>query len=167
MNEIYEVYKKHANILGFGVRQSTTRYSQGVNRKIRSKEYVCSKEGFQCQRIIKKTPPTRKRKGKQVPITRTGWEAYIRAKLNNDGWFEVDKHVINHNHEMTRKTLQHLHQSERKITSEKANAIDHMIESGLRPTQAYNLMAQEAGGPDSVGHTLKDHYNYVCRKKMM
>ncbi|XP_010686164.3 protein FAR1-RELATED SEQUENCE 5-like [Beta vulgaris subsp. vulgaris] len=41
-----------------------------------------------------------------------------------------------------------------------------MLESGLRPAQAYNLMSHEAGGIQSVGHTLTDHLNYISRKKM-
>ena len=99
--EIYEIYKKHTNALGFGIRKSTTRYTQGSNRKIRSKEFVCSKEGFRC------TQPTAtsesKRKTKQVPITRTGCKAYLRAKVNHDGLLEVDEHVMTYNHEMKKK----------------------------------------------------------------
>ena len=41
-----------------------------------------------------------------------------------------------------------------------------MIDSGLRPVQSYSLMAHEAGGVKSVGHTLMDHFNYVSRRKM-
>lgn len=59
-----------------------------------------------------------------------------------------------------------MHRSERKITQEKAQAIDLMLESGLRPAQSYNLMAHEAGGVKTVGHTMKDHLNYISRKKM-
>ena len=163
--EIYEIYKKHANALGFGIRKSTTRCTQGSNRKIRSKEFVCSKEGFRCTQPIKHTTGTSesKRKTKQVPITRIGCKAYIRVKVNSDGMFEVDDHVMTHNHEMTKKKWQHLHRSERKITGEKAKAIDLMLESGLKPTQTFNLMVQELGGINSVGHTLIDHINYISR----
>ena len=72
LQEIFEAYKKHANVLGFGVRQSTTRYTQGTERKIRSKEYVCAKEGFRCSRTLKSTPPPptkKKRKPRQLPMS--------------------------------------------------------------------------------------------------
>ena len=107
-----------------------------------------------------------RKKGKQVPITRTGCKACIRAKLTEDGMFEIDEHVIAHNHELTKKEWQHLQRSERKITQEKANAINNMLQSGLKATQSFNLMAQEAGGIDSVGHTYKDHLNFISRMKM-
>ncbi|KAL2927177.1 Protein FAR1-RELATED SEQUENCE 6, partial [Bienertia sinuspersici] len=103
LKEIYEAYKKHAKALGFGVRQYTT-------RRIRSKEYVCAKEGFRCSNQVKKTPPPpqqkpgkKKRKPRQLPKTRTGCKAFIRAKLNKEEMFEIVEHVLKHNHELTEK----------------------------------------------------------------
>ncbi|KAL2941159.1 Protein FAR1-RELATED SEQUENCE 5, partial [Bienertia sinuspersici] len=87
----------------------------------------------------------KKRKPRQLPITRRGCKAFIRAKLNKEGLFEIVKLVLKHNHELTKKEWQHSHRSERKITDEKAITIDLMSDSGLRPTQLFNLMAHEAG----------------------
>ncbi|XP_021723697.1 protein FAR1-RELATED SEQUENCE 5-like [Chenopodium quinoa] len=42
-----------------------------------------------------------------------------------------------------------------------------MAESGLRPAESYRLMAYEAGGENVLAHTMKDHFNYITRKKMM
>ncbi|XP_021714612.1 protein FAR1-RELATED SEQUENCE 5-like [Chenopodium quinoa] len=171
LEEIFEEYKKHAFVIGFGVRQSTTRYTQTEPKKVRGKDFVCSKEGFRVKPKNQKTPtpiPGQKQKKKrQVPITRTGCKAFIRAKKNKEGMFEVEEHVMQHNHELTRREWQHLQRSERKITEDKAKVIDIMAESGLRPAESYCLMAYEAGGENVLAHTMKDHFNYITRKKIM
>lgn len=99
----------------------------------------------------------KRKKKHQVPITRTGCKAFIRAKINKDGMFQVEEHVMVHNHEL---------RSERKITKDKAKVIDLMAESGLRTTEAFRLLSNEAGGQENVGHTMTDHHNYISRKKM-
>ncbi|XP_021738365.1 protein FAR1-RELATED SEQUENCE 5-like [Chenopodium quinoa] len=48
----------------------------------------------------------------------------------------------------------------------KKHAFAMGFESGLKPTEAYNLMTNEAGGEDLLGHTLRDHLNYISRRKM-
>ncbi|XP_056697333.1 protein FAR1-RELATED SEQUENCE 5-like [Spinacia oleracea] len=102
----------------------------------------------------------------QQTLTVRGCGALIRAKLNEDGLFEVKEHVLVHNHPMTRKEWQHMHRSERKITEEKAKTIELLNDSGLKPTQSYKVMCREAGGEEAVGHSIKDHLNFVTRKKM-
>ncbi|KAL8474664.1 hypothetical protein ACS0TY_031201 [Phlomoides rotata] len=73
---------------------------------------------------------------------------------------------MNHNHAMTRPEWGHLHRSERKITDEKRKVIEQMISSGMRVTESYHYMSFEAGGVEELGHTKRDHYNYVSRLKM-
>ncbi|XP_021742851.1 protein FAR1-RELATED SEQUENCE 5-like [Chenopodium quinoa] len=107
------------------------------------------------------------KKKRQVSITRTGCKAFIRAKKNKEGMFEVEEHVMQHNHELKRREWQHLQRSERKITEDKTKVIDIMAESGLRPAESYRLMAYEACGENVLAHTMKDHFNYITRKKMM
>uniref|UniRef100_A0A803MUB7 MULE transposase domain-containing protein n=1 Tax=Chenopodium quinoa TaxID=63459 RepID=A0A803MUB7_CHEQI len=41
-----------------------------------------------------------------------------------------------------------------------------MAESGLKPAKSYRLMSHEAGGDNVLAHTMKDHFNYITRKKM-
>ncbi|KAL8493070.1 hypothetical protein ACS0TY_024329 [Phlomoides rotata] len=41
-----------------------------------------------------------------------------------------------------------------------------MISSGMRVTESYHYMTFEAGGEEVLGHTKRDHYNYVSRLKM-
>ncbi|XP_056687857.1 protein FAR1-RELATED SEQUENCE 5-like [Spinacia oleracea] len=167
IKDLLKVYEKHARAWGFAVRLSTHRIHP-TTRVMYEKYIVCNKHGFRLKR--KANTPTvtekKKKKGKLVPVTRTGCGALIRAKLNEDGLFEVKEHVLVHNHPMTRKEWQHMHRSERKITEEKAKTIKLLNDSGLKPTQSYKVMCHEAGGEEAVGHSIKDHLNFVTRKKM-
>ncbi|KAL8470477.1 hypothetical protein ACS0TY_033097 [Phlomoides rotata] len=73
----------------------------------------------------------------------------MRARLTEDGEYEVAKHI-----------------SERVIREGKAAAIMELTLSGIRPTNSYRYLAHSAGGEDQVGHTMKDHMNFVNREKM-
>ncbi|XP_021722007.1 protein FAR1-RELATED SEQUENCE 5-like [Chenopodium quinoa] len=79
---------------------------------------------------------------------------------------ETNNQVLDLEDEHRYKQIEHLHRSERKITEEKAKAIDLMADSGLRPADAFRLISSEAGGEELVGHTITDHYNYISRKKI-
>ncbi|XP_021724712.1 protein FAR1-RELATED SEQUENCE 5-like [Chenopodium quinoa] len=52
------------------------------------------------------------------------------------------------------------------MTEIKGQAIEAMQESGLRPMESFNYMSNEAGGEDSIGHTVKDHMNYCYKLKI-
>ncbi|XP_056696368.1 protein FAR1-RELATED SEQUENCE 5-like isoform X1 [Spinacia oleracea] len=108
----------------------------------------------------------KKRKPRKVAITRTECKACIRVKLNEEGNFEVIQHVLHHNHELIRKPWQYLHKSQREITEEKAEYIEAMGTSGLRPMESFRYMCVEAGGEDCVGHTAIDHLNFCSRLRM-
>ncbi|KAH6822147.1 hypothetical protein C2S53_002022 [Perilla frutescens var. hirtella] len=47
-----------------------------------------------------------------------------------------------------------------------AVVIGDMISSGMRPTDSYRCMSKETEGNHLVGHTLKDHMNFVNRMRM-
>ncbi|KAL8507989.1 hypothetical protein ACS0TY_018512 [Phlomoides rotata] len=89
----------------------------------------------------------------------------MRVKRNQEGVFEVVKHELQHNHPLTRPEWSHLHRSERKISNEKAKAIEDMISSGMRATESYRYLAHTVGGEENVGHTIKDHINFINRVK--
>ncbi|KAH6808549.1 hypothetical protein C2S51_000305 [Perilla frutescens var. frutescens] len=142
-DEMYELYCKHAREVGFGVRKR-------VKKKGKISESSNEDEiSF-----------------RQNNITRTDCKAFLRVKRNDEGMLEVIDHNEEHNHELSRKKWSHMHRSHRKITEDKAVVIGDMIFSGLGPTNSYRYMSKEAGGDHLVGHTLKDHMNFVNRMRM-
>ncbi|KAL3622242.1 hypothetical protein CASFOL_033653 [Castilleja foliolosa] len=157
-DDIYRLYCELARQVGFSVRKTTTRWNEDKTI-ITEKKYVCSSEGMKRSTDSGLT--------KKTYVTRTGCKASLRAKLNAEGsLFEVLDHNTAHNHILTRKSWNHLHRSQRVITKEKAIAIDTMISSGMKATDSFGYMAEEAGGEQCLGHTRVDHLNYVNRLKM-
>nr|GME10621.1 protein FAR1-RELATED SEQUENCE 5-like [Ipomoea batatas] len=163
LDEMYELYAQHSRALGFSICKSTTRMK---NNRIVEKYFVCSFEGTRKAKNPQGTSKSKNldnqsevssSKGKRKNITRTGCEASMRVRLNDEDVYEVAHHITSHNHPLTRKEWVHLHRSEREIISEKAQAIETMISSGMRAVDSFCYMVQEAGGEQSVGHTMKDH----------
>ncbi|KAL8483962.1 hypothetical protein ACS0TY_026596 [Phlomoides rotata] len=141
--------------MGFGVRKSTGIFSRDGKNILLSKLCVCSCNGIKIRKngIL---PETRKVKQKSG-VTRTNCKTQMRARLTEDGKYEVAKHIVQPNHTLTRKEWNHLHRSERAIREGKLF---------IRTTNSYRYLAHSAGGEDQVGHTMKDHMNIVNHEKM-
>ncbi|KAL8514434.1 hypothetical protein ACS0TY_013518 [Phlomoides rotata] len=164
MEQMYELYYNHARALGFSVRKSTCRYSRDAVPIELAKLFVCSCNGEKLKRSDSSSTDTSTRK-KNTIVTRTNCLAMMRAKRTDDGIYVVVKHETNHNHTMTREEWSHFHRSEREIIDEKARAIEDMTSSGMRATESFRYLAHNVGGEENVGHTMKDHINFVNRLK--
>ncbi|CAO2836459.1 unnamed protein product [Amaranthus hypochondriacus] len=111
LEEMFELYKQDASLVGFSVRKGKHRMKQGTSN-VNKKYYLCSAAGIRNteKKVVKETQShdaegtekTKIRKERRVAITRTGRNACIRAKKNTFGLFEVIDHVLAHNHSMTR-----------------------------------------------------------------
>ncbi|XP_056685580.1 protein FAR1-RELATED SEQUENCE 5-like [Spinacia oleracea] len=171
-DEIYDLYCKHAAIIGFSVRKGKNRYKEGTTI-VNGKYFYCSAAGIrdplknkELKNEDDQSDAKKKERRKRVMITRTKCEDQIFAKKNENGDFEIEKHVVVHNHPLTREISNYLHRSERQMTKPKKEAIEAMSECGLRPMESYRYMSTETGGDDCVGHTMIDHLNYCYKLKM-
>nr|GMD81234.1 protein FAR1-RELATED SEQUENCE 5-like [Ipomoea batatas] len=136
LDEMYELYAQHSRALGFRTRKAKNLQGTRKSKNLDNQSEVSSS------------------KGKRKNITRTRCEASMRVRLNDEGVYEVAHHITSHNHPLTRKEWVHLHRSEREITSEKAQAIETMISSG---------MVQEAeGGGGTICWTHNDRPYEFC-----
>ncbi|KAH6796316.1 hypothetical protein C2S51_037302 [Perilla frutescens var. frutescens] len=162
--EMYELYCLHAREVGFSVRKNTQRNnSTGV---VIEKYYVCSSERLKKSSTLSTLSGEKTKRKRTRNITRTDCKASLRVKRGRDGLLEVIEHIEEHNHELSRKEWSHMHKSHRSITRDKADLIQNMISSGMRANDSYRYMVKEAGGEHMVGHTIKDHQNFVNRMKM-
>ncbi|KAL2922017.1 Protein FAR1-RELATED SEQUENCE 5 [Bienertia sinuspersici] len=141
LDEIYDLYCQHAFLVGFCVRKSTVRVKQGTDI-ITEKQFVCSAAGKtnngkkekkekKSQTTTKESTTEESTKKKtirktRVAITRIEGCTLIRAKLNNQGQYEIIHHSLAHNHSLTRQQWNHRHRSERIMTREKAGLIETM-----------------------------------------
>ncbi|XP_056685454.1 protein FAR1-RELATED SEQUENCE 5-like [Spinacia oleracea] len=176
VDELYELYDKHSILLGFSIRKNTLRRDQKTG-EIKERYFCCSKEGKRKENTknTKKEEATvsseskqkeQSKNARQQNLTRTGCNASIRLKLQKDGKFIVFHHVIEHNHALTRESLQNFERSQRKIDEEKGKVIEGLTLSGITPADSYRYMCNEAGDARVVGHTLVDHMNFTSRLKM-
>ncbi|KAL8498624.1 hypothetical protein ACS0TY_021822 [Phlomoides rotata] len=110
---------------------------------------------------------------KKTFLTRTNCKAMMRTRRNKEGLFKVVRHETEHNHPLTRTEWSHLHRSERKISDEKAIAIEDMTSSGMRATESFRYLAHNAGGEENVAgksipwrHNItRKFYNLVLRSE--
>ncbi|KAK9726864.1 hypothetical protein RND81_05G242200 [Saponaria officinalis] len=190
--ELYDLYKQHSRAVGFSVRKSTTRRRGGPNGIVTEKYFLCSCEG---KPKSKKTSKARendgslesgKRSRKRVASTRTSCEAFLRLKLrfkrresgrgehgsSGKGYvlvpdvYEIVSHVVAHNHTLTPRRWQHHHRSERRISQEEGALIEVITDARVPAAVQYRFLSTSCGGDENVGHTQKDHFNFVNRLKM-
>ena len=155
------LYHDHARATGFSVQKSTIRKIDGV---IHEQCFVYSKQGTTETKI--KQNERQNSNIKVVPTKRCRCDAHIKIKLDvYSGDICVKQHVVSHNHTLARVEWQYLQRSERKITL-KETIIEGFEDAQVRPTTTYKYLAKHAGGNDCVGHTLRDHLNYVNRLRM-
>jgi len=182
MKDGYNLYQAHARALGFSIRRQTMR-RRVQDKTVHEFYLVCSKEGASksskgkdkkgeedkdAEKLeipdLEKDTPSKKRKTRTVNSTRTGCKAMVRFKQQKPGDdFVVVTHELQHNHDMIIEKERHHLKSQRQITEEKAQLIESMVDSGIRPMEAYNFLCNEAGSEEVVGHTKRDHLNYVTQ----
>ncbi|XP_074266872.1 protein FAR1-RELATED SEQUENCE 9-like [Silene latifolia] len=172
---LYKLYVQHSKCVGFGPKKWATRTNKVVPPLVTEKYFACScqgdtNSGKKCKSISEEQSATineRKRKQRTTLITRTGCQAKIRVKFNMEfNIYEVVMHVVAHNHPLTPPEWHHHHRSERAIPPEEGEVIRIMTEARLPPTAQYRYLAAACGGEEYVGHTKKDHLNFVHRLKM-
>ncbi|KAK9756335.1 hypothetical protein RND81_01G090000 [Saponaria officinalis] len=157
------VYKRHAKAIGFSSRIGTCRRVNGTGTSEYERYLVCSCQGEHGNGMSKpKSSNTKK-----MSITRCKCMACIRTQINENGLWEVVNHTIDHNHPLTPPPeWQHHHRSERKITREEGEVIEIMTQAMVPPSVQYRVAAITSGGEEFVGHTKRDHINFVNRLKM-
>ncbi|XP_074270903.1 protein FAR1-RELATED SEQUENCE 5-like [Silene latifolia] len=129
--EIYEMYLKHSQAIGFSIRKATSHRANGPG----------------------------------TPEIERYFVAGLRSQLNEDGQWEVLQHITVHNHALTPTQWQQHHRSERRISGAEAETIRALTEALVRPSVQYKVATVAAGGESFVGHTKRDHINFVHRLK--
>ncbi|KAI0496502.1 hypothetical protein KFK09_022819 [Dendrobium nobile] len=156
--EAYDTYCRYAHSVGFSVRKEHHCYWPN-SRKIRMKDFVCSKAGF--KKGLDLNAKSKYRKAN----TRTGCPTMIRFSVDQDGEWKVTKCVENHNHELASPEDQHLLRSCRNITEDRAFVLKSMTDAGIRTIDAFTYLADEVGGREYVGFLRRDAYNFVQRNR--
>ncbi|KAI0518725.1 hypothetical protein KFK09_006161 [Dendrobium nobile] len=156
--EAYEYFCTYAHDNGFSIRKDHHNFWPN-SRKIKSKDFVCSKAGF------KKSNDLNLRKRFTRPDVRIGCPAMVRFVTDEDGYWHVKKFIESHNHELASPADQHLLRSCRNVVEEKASVLKSMTDAGIRTVDAYAYLAEEVGGCENVGFSKRDAYNFIQNEK--
>ncbi|KAK9757450.1 hypothetical protein RND81_01G163700 [Saponaria officinalis] len=161
---IYDMYKKHSQIVGFSIRRKATCLRvNGVGTPKIERYFVCSCEG-EHENGVHTTSTTQVR---NRSITRCHCKASVKLRVNSKGLREVRRHITEHNHPLTPPQWQHHHRSERKITEAEGEVIKAMIEAQVAPSVQFRVAAVAPGGEVFFGHTKRDHIKFVTRLKTL
>ncbi|XP_074282691.1 protein FAR1-RELATED SEQUENCE 5-like [Silene latifolia] len=128
--EIYEMYRKHSQAVGFSIRKATSRRANGPGTPEVERYFVCSSEG------------------KHGNDSRLGLNGLPHVATN---------HL--RNAAITRIT-------DRRISDAEAETIKAMTEAFVAPSVQYKVAAAAAGSDVFVGHSKRDHINFVHRLKI-
>ncbi|XP_074306278.1 protein FAR1-RELATED SEQUENCE 5-like [Silene latifolia] len=164
--DLYELYKKHSQAIGFSIRKSGLRRTNVPGAPEFERYFVCSCEGQHANGKKSEASPSNYGQGKKNVKTRYFCKTNVRVQVNDKGVWEVLSHVLEHNHPLTPPEWQHHHRSERRITDAEGEFIEAMTEAMVPATMQYRIAAKTAGGDDLVGHTKRDHINFVRRLNM-
>ncbi|KAI0489317.1 hypothetical protein KFK09_029159 [Dendrobium nobile] len=124
------MYCNYAHNIGFSVRKDHHGFWAN-SRKIKSKDFVCSKSGF--KKGIDLNSNSKYRRAN----TRTGCPALVRFSVSQDGVWKVQKHIESHNHELAKLKDQYLLISCKNISDDKALVLKFMTEAGIRTVDTF------------------------------
>ncbi|KAL0920105.1 hypothetical protein M5K25_009216 [Dendrobium thyrsiflorum] len=156
--EAYEAFCAYAHNNGFSVRKDHHSFWPN-SKKIKSKDFVCSKAGFKKQTDLNSQKKCRRSE------TRTGCPCLIRFAVDEDGNWIVKKFIESHNHDLARLEDRHLLRSCRNIDDERASVLKSMTEAGIRTVDAFSYLADEVGGVENLDFLKMDAYNFIQKEK--
>ncbi|KAG1326830.1 protein FAR1-RELATED SEQUENCE 5 [Cocos nucifera] len=157
--EAYNLYRDYGHRMGFSVRKGKQYYWIGT-RKIRTKDYYCSKEGLKNDEYLDGSNFNK-------PDTRTGCKAMIRFTVDEDGQWKVTKMVDEHNHGLAKPEERHLLRSMRSLIAGKSSVLDSMGNAGIRMVSTYSYMVEESSDAENLEFTKQNCEDYINKHKLM
>ncbi|KAK9196333.1 hypothetical protein WN943_004461 [Citrus x changshan-huyou] len=147
--EAYDLYNKYALRKGFSICIWNIR--RDTSNKIRQREFVCSKQGFQLDEDLCEVKKVNNLE------TRTCCKVMIRLTVNDGEW--VISHIYSyHNHELAKPEERQFLKSSRKILSAHGAVIRSMVNAGIRASKSYSYLANEIGVAEMIKKfKLEDH----------
>ncbi|XP_047086340.1 protein FAR1-RELATED SEQUENCE 5-like isoform X2 [Lolium rigidum] len=156
LEAVEKFYKNYAHESGFGVRVGQQK--KLVNEVVRTKRYMCNREGFKSEKVKEVVDPSKKRR--KNTATRCGCDAHIFVKLCGNDTYKIESLVEHHNHGLVSPDKRHLIRSNRQVSERAKNALYTCHKASIGTCQAYRLLQVSEGGIDGVGCTKRDFQNY-------
>ncbi|KAK1270709.1 hypothetical protein QJS04_geneDACA004417 [Acorus gramineus] len=150
-------YKNYAEIAGFCVRKSSTKYHDiDGSKELYMRDLFCSKEGFKNSSTSNVNPkPSRGH-------TRLGCKAKISFVKDDQRW-KVHVHVEGHAHILCTPRKTHLLRLHREILNTQKSLIDTFRGTNVSTTQVMSIMRLDSRGYGEIGCTDRDVRNYLSK----
>ncbi|KAM3228658.1 hypothetical protein ACQJBY_059959 [Aegilops geniculata] len=159
LQAVEEFYKSYAHHVGFGVRVGQQKLLD--NDVVRTKRFMCSREGFRAEKSKEiKDPSNPSKKNRKNTTTRCGCDAHIFVKLCGDNTYKIQSWVEHHSHGLVSPDKRHLIRSNRRVTERAKNTLYTCHKASIGTCQAYRLLQVSEGGFPYVGCSKRDLQNY-------
>ena len=119
LEALEKFYKAYAHESGFGVRIGQQKKID--NKVVRTKRFMCNREGFKSKDSKEIDDPLKKRR-KQTN-TRCGCDAHIFVRLCGDNTYKIDSWVEHHVHGLVSPNKRHLIRSNRTVSERAKNTL--------------------------------------------
>ncbi|XP_057488847.1 protein FAR-RED IMPAIRED RESPONSE 1-like isoform X2 [Actinidia eriantha] len=136
--DAYLFYCRYAKKKGFSVCRRTSR--KGSDGKLKDITLSCSRAG---KARVKTSNPVKPR-----PQSRMNCPAHIRV-VNRDGKFNLNRVVLNHNHEQSPGKARYF-KSNRVLDEHAKRKLELNDKAGIKMHKTYDLLQIEAGGHDKL-----------------
>ncbi|KAM3271631.1 hypothetical protein ACQJBY_042062 [Aegilops geniculata] len=156
LEAVEKFYKAYAHESGFGVRIGQQKKID--NKVVRTKRFMCNREGFKSKDSKEINDPLKKRR-KQTN-TRCGCDAHIFVRLCGDNTYKIDSWVEHHVHGLVSPDKRHLIRSNRTVSERAKNTLYTCHKASIGTSQAYRLLQVSEGGIPNVGCSKRDLQNY-------
>nr|XP_045087502.1 protein FAR1-RELATED SEQUENCE 5-like [Aegilops tauschii subsp. strangulata]XP_045087503.1 protein FAR1-RELATED SEQUENCE 5-like [Aegilops tauschii subsp. strangulata] len=156
LEAVEKFYKAYAHQSGFGVRIGQQKKIE--NKVVRTKRFMCNREGFKSKDIKEINDPLRKRR-KQTD-TRCGCDAHIFVRLCGENTYKIDSWIEHHVHGLVSPDKRHLIRSNRRVSERAKNTLYTCHKASIGTSQAYRLLQVSEGGIPNAGCTKRDLQNY-------
>ena len=132
----------------------------GLDGLVTTCRFVCSNQGSRAE--DKKFSVCKRNRAQ----TRTGCMVRMGITLERgNGTYKVHDLFVEHNHILQTAQTSHLMPSQRNISKHQAIDIDVADDSGIAPKVAHEFLGRYVGGSGNLGHTHRDHENYLRSKR--
>ena len=156
LEAVEKFYKAYAHQSGFGV--CIGQQKKIENKVVRTKRFMCNREGFKSKDIKEINDPLRKRR-KQTD-TRCGCDAHIFVRLCGENTYKIDSWIEHHVHGLVSPDKRHLIRSNRRVSERAKNTLYTCHKASIGTSQAYRLLQVSEGGILNAGCTKRDLQNY-------
>ena len=156
-----EFYDAYSAAVGFGWRKGDL--YRGEEGLIRSREWVCCKEGVRQKKHLDAAPSLSRNPRKE---TRTDCKARLRIGYDDRSKVYVVKiFVAEHNHPLATKNQIGFVRAHRRVSDAALALTNTMTKVSIRPCHTFEYMVEQAGGYSVVGFTMKDLYNKLDQQR--